>query len=157
ASLALHTTPVTAFHCPSRRTAKVYPIAWTTLRAQNWVQTVAGGIIKGDYAANAGDSYIGAGDDFNGLKMTIPDASDYPALKNTAWSNTNDRKNFPTLYQTGVIYYRSEVSGKKITDGTSNTYLIGEKFLPPAWYENLPPTADLKKDYGDNQGAYVGF
>jgi prepilin-type processing-associated H-X9-DG protein len=53
-----------------------------------------------------------------------------------------------------VIFYRSEISGKQITDGTSNTYLIGEKFLSPRMYES----AEFSwTGYGDNQGAYVGF
>jgi prepilin-type processing-associated H-X9-DG protein len=53
-----------------------------------------------------------------------------------------------------VIYYRSEVKGKTITDGTTNTYLIGEKFLSPSRYESA--SSDYL-GYGDNQGAYVGF
>jgi prepilin-type N-terminal cleavage/methylation domain-containing protein/prepilin-type processing-associated H-X9-DG protein len=153
ATILLNTTPIAAFHCPSRRPAKVYPIVFTTLKLQPWVQTQSA-IVKGDYAANAGDSFIGAGDDYNGKKMVQPDVGDYPALKNTVWSNTNDKKNFPEQYQTGVIYYRSEVSGKKIPDGTSSTYLIGEKFLTPERYEAA--SAD-PPGYGDNQGAYVGF
>ncbi len=62
--------------------------------------------------------------------------------------------NFDQWYQTGVIYYRSEISSKRITDGTTNTYLIGEKFLTPLMYESAEKTT---RGYGDNQGAYVGF
>src|SRR6185503_1778808 len=65
---------------------------------------------------------------------------------------SSDRKT--VYYQTGVIYYRSEVAGKKIPDGTTNTYLIGEKFLTPERYETA---SGDNKGYGDNQGAYVGF
>src|SRR5262249_18341968 len=65
-----------------------------------------------------------------------------------------DRKGNAMFYQTGVIYYRSEIAGKRITDGTSNTYLIGEKFLTPDRYESA--TLD-KRGYGDDQGAYVGY
>jgi prepilin-type N-terminal cleavage/methylation domain-containing protein/prepilin-type processing-associated H-X9-DG protein len=155
ATIQLHTTPIAAFNCPSRRIAKVYPIVWTTLKVQTWLQSQPG-LVKGDYAANAGDSFIGAGDDYNGKKMVNPDPGDYPALKNTVFSNTNDKKNFPELYQTGVIFYRSEVSGKKIPDGTSNTYLIGEKFLTPLMYD-ATDTPATNRSYGDNQGAYVGY
>jgi len=155
ATILLNTTPIAAFHCPSRRVAKPYPCTWSgTLQVQVWLAAQPG-LVKGDYAANAGDSFIAAGDDFNGKKMVQPTAADYPALTSTKFSNTNDRKSSPEQYQTGVIHYRSEISGKKITDGTSNTYLIGEKFLSPQLYE--ANSASIPGYYGDNQGAYVGF
>jgi prepilin-type N-terminal cleavage/methylation domain-containing protein/prepilin-type processing-associated H-X9-DG protein len=163
ATTALHTTPIPVFNCPSRRIAKVYPIVndtgaptWTTLKVQTWIQSLPA-IIKGDYAGNAGDSYAGAGNDY-GVVFTVPTVSDYPALAATSWNNTNkapkSQLSFDSYYQTGVIYYRSEVSGRKIPDGQSKTYLIGEKFLTPLRYESA--SAD-KAGYGDNQGAYVGF
>jgi prepilin-type processing-associated H-X9-DG protein len=45
---------------------------------------------------------------------------------------------------------RSEVTSPMITDGTSKTYLIGEKFLDPGHYEN-------GTNAGDDQSLYVGF
>jgi prepilin-type N-terminal cleavage/methylation domain-containing protein/prepilin-type processing-associated H-X9-DG protein len=151
ASIKLHQTPISVFNCPSRRTAKVYPTAWgNTLQLQTWLAGLP--MIKGDYAANAGDALVGAGDDYGGRKMTTPTTSDYPKLVNTAWTDTNNK--ISVYYQTGVIYYRSEVSVKQITDGTTNTYLIGEKFLTPLMYEAAEATP---RGYGDNQGAYVGF
>jgi prepilin-type processing-associated H-X9-DG protein len=151
ASTKLHQTPISVFNCPSRRTAKVYPTKWGgTLLLQTWLTNMD--TVKGDYAANAGDAIIGAGDDYGGKKMVSPIASDYPKLANTDWTDTNNKATI--YYQTGVIYYRSETSGKKITDGTSNTYLIGEKFLTPLRYEEASAT---QPGQGDNQGAYVGY
>src|SRR3954471_10012487 len=81
ATLQLNQTPVTIFNCPSRRRAAAYPSSWgSTLQTQLWLKNV--NMIKGDYAANAGDSYVGAGDDYNGKVMTTPALADYPALKN---------------------------------------------------------------------------
>ncbi len=159
ATTKLNQTPIALFNCPSRRPAKVYPTDWGPAahpQLQTWLKNLDS--IKGDYAANAGDSYAGAGDEYNGIVFVTPTASDYPALKNTKWTNTNvapkGSLNVDPYYQTGVIYYRSEISGKRITDGTTNTYLIGEKFLTPLMYES----AEAKpRGYGDNQGAYVGF
>jgi prepilin-type processing-associated H-X9-DG protein len=55
-----------------------------------------------------------------------------------------------------VIYYRSEVEPRQITNGMAKTYLIGEKFMNPATYEdirNVPEQARM----GDNQSAWAGF
>jgi prepilin-type processing-associated H-X9-DG protein len=49
----------------------------------------------------------------------------------------------------GVIYQRSELRIADITNGTSNTYLLGEKYLNPTDYLT-------GNDYGDNEHMYVG-
>jgi len=153
-TIQLETTPITMFHCPSRRTAKNYPHGWTAIKVQNWISTLPG-IVKGDYAANSGDSLVHAGTNFNGVNMVDPVTADYPKLISTKWTNTNDPKS--NFYQTGVIYYRSQVSNKRLTDGTSNTYLIGEKFLRPDAYENLLADKNALDYFGENQGAYSGY
>jgi prepilin-type processing-associated H-X9-DG protein len=51
---------------------------------------------------------------------------------------------------TGISSQRSKIGIKHVTDGTANTYLIGEKFLMPAKYE----TGD---DAGDNETWCTGF
>ncbi len=149
ASNELHQTPVSAFHCPSRRPAKLYPHAWGKLYEQSWLQRLAA-VCKGDYAANSGDALAHAGLGFSGYIFWIPGS--YADLANPKWTNTND----PTsrFYQTGIMYYRSEISYKNITDGASNTYLIGEKFLTPLMYETAAATY---AGYGDNQGAWSGY
>jgi hypothetical protein len=62
--------------------------------------------------------------------------------------------------QTGVSYYRSQVKLSMIPDGTSNTYMLGEKYVKPEAYEGLSdPTNKSAPDYdwGENQTMYVGF
>jgi hypothetical protein len=49
----------------------------------------------------------------------------------------------------GVIFAASEVRTSQVTDGTSNTYLIGEKYLVPDNYYN-------GEDAADNENAYMG-
>src|SRR5262249_29139676 len=41
-----------------------------------------------------------------------------------------------------------------VSDGTAKTYLLGEKFLSPKYYENA---VALGGGYGDNQSAYTGM
>ena len=155
ASLKLHQTPVPMFHCPSRRTAKLYPQAWGTLTEQSWVATVS--VVKGDYAANSGDSLCHAGNGFGSDQFTNPSST--AAVKNgtfSGWTPTNKATGtYARFYQTGVIYYRSDISSKRITDGTSHTYLIGERFMSPDAYEELLPGGNGR--FGDNQGVYAGY
>jgi hypothetical protein len=51
---------------------------------------------------------------------------------------------------TGISYERSQVKIANITDGTSNTYLLGEKYLDPDYYFN-------GLDGGDNECATIGY
>ena len=45
-------------------------------------------------------------------------------------------------FLTGVSFQRSEVKIKHLTDGTSHTYIIGEKYINPNHYETGPDGAD---------------
>jgi len=54
----------------------------------------------------------------------------------------------------GVSYQRSKIRMADITDGTSNTYLIGEKALNFDSYNGNSPT---RYDSGDNEPALSGF
>ena len=51
---------------------------------------------------------------------------------------------------TGICYFRSQVTVAHIRDGTSNTYLLGEKYLDPDYYEN-------GFDAADNETMYNGY
>jgi prepilin-type N-terminal cleavage/methylation domain-containing protein/prepilin-type processing-associated H-X9-DG protein len=50
----------------------------------------------------------------------------------------------------GVIFQRSQIKIADITNGTSNTYLVGEKYLNPASYAT-------QDDESDDESMYVGF
>ncbi|MGI6414295.1 MAG: DUF1559 domain-containing protein [Thermoguttaceae bacterium] len=52
--------------------------------------------------------------------------------------------------ETGVIYQRSTVAIGDISDGTSNTYLLGEKYVSREMYTT-------GADNGDDQSMYVGY
>ncbi len=159
ASEQLHSAAVGAFYCPSRRAAIAYPQRWGALREQTWVASLAV-VGKSDYAANAGDSLSHAGTHIippSNISYNVP--ANYAALSagGFKWTVTRDPQIFNT-FQTGVIHYRSETEFSEIVDGTSKTYLIGEKFLSPDVYEDVNiPNIDLNTIYGDNQGAFAGW
>jgi prepilin-type N-terminal cleavage/methylation domain-containing protein/prepilin-type processing-associated H-X9-DG protein len=163
-SIQLHQSPVTIFHCPSRRPAKIYKAPMGGLAEQTWLTDIAvsEGIVKADYAANSGDALY-----FDAWPGSGPPASlwlpiDYDAVDNATgrrpanWTNTSDANS--KFFQTGVMYYRSELKPNRITDGTSKTYLIGEKYMDPNTYEySGGGSTDPSFSLGDNQSAYTGY
>ena len=53
---------------------------------------------------------------------------------------------------TGVVFAASEVTIAEIRDGTSNTYMVGEKYLMPDGYHTGDGGADNESLYiGDNE------
>lgn len=147
------------FYCPSRRDARPYPFK----RAGNatWSLSVAQGVLllpavtKSDYAANSGDALFSAAIHFSDeAEMWVPE--NYDALKTgpPEWTNTSDPES--PFFQTGVAYYRSEVRPAQIVDGLSKTYLCGEKFLAPEFYEDVNQS-NSPAMMGDNQSAWVGY
>jgi len=49
---------------------------------------------------------------------------------------------------------RSEVSMRQVTDGTSNTYIVGEKNVRPQAYEG--GDSGVQVDAGDDEGYLIG-
>jgi prepilin-type N-terminal cleavage/methylation domain-containing protein/prepilin-type processing-associated H-X9-DG protein len=120
-----------AFNCPSRRPSRAYPVRVSSPFYNTDIPTLAG---RTDYAANCGDDGQNILNDSGG-PTSLDLANGY------SWPNSQ-------LY-TGVCYVRSEVTPASITDGTSKTYLIGEKYLNPKLYE----TGD---DASDRRHMYIG-
>ncbi|MDO4858885.1 MAG: DUF1559 domain-containing protein [Thermoguttaceae bacterium] len=125
-------TPVQMFTCPSRRTVKTYPTSGKTYKESGAVSQG----VKNDYVANFG------------TKSLNPDAS-ATAIGSLADGTTRKKNNnWPNPNDTGVISYHSKITMGEIRDGTSNTYLIGEKNLDPNYYEGV--------ETGDNETLYSG-
>ena len=131
------TTPLPMWHCPSRRTAKLYPVGTPDDLCRNPKMSLSvadSGSARCDYAANAGDYFVSFG----------------PGPDNLAAGDSGI--GFPDpktdlVHFTGITFVRSNYTAASITDGLSNTYLIGEKNINADCYE----TGD---DYGDDQGPY---
>ncbi len=142
-------TPLSVQICPSRRSPVSYPAGclgsgfsggyWNPYGA-NRVNFLA----HGDYAACAGD-------------QALPYATHWPSTlaqaatwtQNRQWPNlVNGNNAYPGTYPaTGICYQRSEVAMCDISDGASNTYMLGEKYLTPDNYFNGVDAADNETMY----------
>jgi prepilin-type processing-associated H-X9-DG protein len=115
-------------------------------------------VAKSDYAASAGDSREFAGDNFYR-------PASYAAIDPSKWTPTNVCRKSGNAQvdanlqfcQTGIMYYRSELKTGQITDGTSKTYLVGDKWMPVAGYDGFTDDKAPGFTAGDNQSMYTGF
>ncbi|MGH7135989.1 MAG: DUF1559 domain-containing protein [Pirellulales bacterium] len=120
--------PIGIFNCPSRRYHALSALAADPPPVNyNVVPEVA----QTDYAVNAGDYDVGGGPGPHSL-----DEGDNPSYQ---WHDTSKA--------TGIAYLRSEVARAQIIDGSSRTYLVGEKYAMQ--------TAGI--DTGDDQSMYSGY
>ena len=157
--------PLPLIDCPSRRPGQVFPKPVDGLFvAYNSAKNPTGGNVAGrsDYAINAGD-HGGTADnyDIDCWGLTFPGGGPTPKQNyNSAaifnWPTSELGWTIPTggnprvQRYTGISFQRSEVGIKHVTDGTSRTYLIGERFLDIADYET-------GRDGGDNETWCTGF
>jgi prepilin-type N-terminal cleavage/methylation domain-containing protein len=133
------TTPVDTFVCPSRRNAELWP---TWLATPNYSAPVTN-VARSCYAVNAGDAYTDPG-------QTAGTGPQGPASFSDAVSPTwANEFSYIASIATGISYPQSEVRVRQVTDGTSSTYMAGEKFINPDWYVN-------GMDAGDNENIWMG-
>jgi prepilin-type N-terminal cleavage/methylation domain-containing protein len=143
-------------HCPTRRAAVAYPYI-IGLGGPNH-NLVAGNIVaRSDYAGNGGDYYtdpsnpIGAAwSSYNGYPWAGP--SGVSLVENPPGEMTaGARATFANVakYATGIFFCGSQVKVADITDGATNTYLLGEKHVDPDCYTT-------GGDYGDNESVLIG-
>jgi prepilin-type N-terminal cleavage/methylation domain-containing protein/prepilin-type processing-associated H-X9-DG protein len=141
----LVTTPLAVFNCPSKRSLQNHPLdatpGRTTLAYNSPACTLAAGcrVARGDYRANSGS--VIQGDEPGPPLFTSP----------TAFQGGYSRQN-------GISYQKSTVRIARITDGTSKTALVGEKYLNPDHYFDGAYTADdqcLFSGHDNDNNGYV--
>ncbi len=135
-------TAVSSYHCPSRRAAAIYPVICTGCQPY-YAPTVTTlpGEARADYAANMG---------VTDLLDRIPEVwALMPA--NYAQGDDPSHQWYPNdVRPNGIIYMHSQVTMAAITDGSSNTFLIGEKYMNADHYVD-------GYDYGDDWSMYTGM
>jgi prepilin-type N-terminal cleavage/methylation domain-containing protein/prepilin-type processing-associated H-X9-DG protein len=136
-------TPVTAMNCPSRRNPIVFALGWFSGSATFYGANAVNAVARADYAACAGDA------DMEGQWLDGP--SDYATARVWDANFPNGNPTWPNVkkWATGICYLRSRVMISEITDGASNTYMLGEKYLVPDNYYN-------GNDGADNESIFAG-
>jgi prepilin-type N-terminal cleavage/methylation domain-containing protein len=130
-------TPVAAYNCPSRRSPLPYPqVVFPADLPSGWLAYNCDAAPLGartDYGANAGDRFI--------FWHAGPSPEDGFAGQGF-WDMSQ---------ATGICFQRSEIRMRSIRDGTSNTYLIGEKYRNPIDYTTgRDPSDDQPMCSGDD-------
>jgi prepilin-type N-terminal cleavage/methylation domain-containing protein/prepilin-type processing-associated H-X9-DG protein len=124
-------SPLTTFTCPTRRQPIVLPVICVPLYCNGMT-----GHTSSCYAANLGDTV-------DVVWWWVP--ANYSAAPGFAWPSTG-----PSGHNIrGVCYCRSQVTMAMITDGASNTYLLGEKPVDPDCYTG-------NHDGGDDWSMFSG-
>jgi prepilin-type N-terminal cleavage/methylation domain-containing protein len=129
-------TALFAFHCPTRRRPQLYAkdrFDGTFIGYNSDDNTSGNTVARCDYAACSGDELI---------------VSHQPGPSSLAGADTYSWQ--ASWSFSGVCYERSEEILSHVTDGTSNTYFFGEKYLMPDNYSN-------GADGADNESWATGF
>jgi prepilin-type N-terminal cleavage/methylation domain-containing protein len=139
--------PIGILYCPSRRSGKFYnqekPVRFANNAALN-PKGDPGYVGRSDDAANAGDDLIGGGKSGPGSLLTPQSVSSWHVVSKTGLIGDAEENPAGLLELTGVSFQRRQVGVRHISDGTSRTYLAGEKYLGNREY-------DSGRDTGDNE------
>ena len=116
--------PIGTYYCPSRRPAEPYGLGWATGTGVTFanLNKPVTLLAKNDYAVNAGDTMY---------RNNGPDGNPH---------------------STGISFYASNVTMADVKDGSSNTFMCGEKYMNPDAYADEAGTAE----WGDDGSAIAG-
>jgi prepilin-type N-terminal cleavage/methylation domain-containing protein/prepilin-type processing-associated H-X9-DG protein len=149
-------TVIPMFYCPSRRSATGLTAGEYTFNAETPPLDS-----KTDYAISGGTKVYGIPGGGPPPNDTMTDcATRFP---NCNWAGMPDSEVVDGW--NGIVGLRVGVTMRRITDGTSNTILAGEKYLPPVFYENptdpneatQSPMNFGDENPGDNSSMWQGY
>jgi prepilin-type N-terminal cleavage/methylation domain-containing protein/prepilin-type processing-associated H-X9-DG protein len=150
ANLQRLSTPLTVLHCPTRRKATAYA----------WIQpepVVNAGlptmVARSDYATNSGDNFtrMDYGSGSSGWSAAPPGGMAGPTT--LASGQTPQAVAYlasVARLANGIVFPGSMIKLVDVTDGTTNAYLVGEKYVDTDYY-------GTGQDGGDNEFALLGF
>jgi prepilin-type N-terminal cleavage/methylation domain-containing protein len=131
AMLVVVQTPLSMMRCPTRHAPMLAASRPSGVKnsSSGELDPILDGVpvVRNDYAINEGDFYF----------TTAP-----LSPKSPSWDIYKKQMN-------GICYQRSQVRPASIQDGMSQTYLLGEKFVSRAYYDNW-------SDLGYDQSMFSG-
>ncbi|MCH2115819.1 MAG: DUF1559 domain-containing protein [Pirellulales bacterium] len=127
-------TPLAMFICPSRRSVQTYPDPGAGLGIYNAASRPTP-VAKTDYVANNGTQNV--------CPCNFPSSLERAEASWFRWQPE-------TRGNTGIMNQRSVYRLAEVTDGTSYTLMIGEKYSNPDMYET-------GEDFGDDHSMYNGW
>jgi prepilin-type N-terminal cleavage/methylation domain-containing protein len=161
AQLQRVSTPVPALYCPTRRPPVAYPWGPGLAGGQSIVNAGTPSVVgRSDYTGNAGDKCTSV---YCPYPFPVYWSSAYPnndagpasladgGVGGSTQQIANAKATFDAAAKiaTGVSYRGSLIRMADVTDGTTNTYLAGEKNIDPDYYAT-------GQDGGDNEAGLVG-
>ena len=128
AMLTVVSTPISIFNCPTRREARTYPKSKGGVLGENLAECQEGrcNVARSDYRANSGNIALGETRGPTGDRSLNFDGEPYH----------NGRAN-------GLTHHVSQTRLGQVSDGTSKTLCIGEKYMNADRYtDGLDPADD---------------
>jgi prepilin-type N-terminal cleavage/methylation domain-containing protein len=143
-------TPVATFYCPSRRAPAAYPHVGSSNPGAFFNMAQTDSLARSDYAANLGPRLSEFSTQWGAGPAPVLADQDRGFVDDQVLKSKNT-----TLFNEvrGIVFQRSEINFKNISDGLSNTFMIGEKYVNPDFYAGGVSTP---VDQGDDQGAWSG-
>ena len=149
--------PLVMFNCPTRRRCLAYPFKdyshgspYSGGVGQNYNATGAVTAVgRSDYAANGGSVNTQPGS----IAIWSPNCGSNGGCGPSPWPTEailqTALQQVASYKPNGIVYALGQVKAAQVTDGLSNTYLVGEKYLCPDHYFD-------GVDVGDNENMYMG-
>ena len=133
------TSPISFAICPTRRDIQLVTVGSYIQALGSFCYAAPTSLcVRGDYAINNGDTVRSAWPSNGGPPPLTVSQGDDPSFP---WPSP--------LGFDGISMVRSEIGMRQLTDGSSKTYLIGEKYLDPDHYND-------GQDLGDNECLFGG-